>query len=445
MLSGRVFRHLFVAALSAVVPVAEVAAQTIPDLPTVRYTLDNGLDVVLAPDSSVAEASVELWVRVGTRDEPPGKFGLTHFWEHATPFGMGMGRTTAGRRLLDSLRTGSNARTRLDYTLYYQQTRAEGLDLFLRVFADRLAADPTAEHTPAQAEWHRANVIAEMARQAPGRYGWPSRYAERAGTFGVAHPYGHAGYGSDEETAAITADDLLRWSRAHFRPEYSTLIVVGQMDTTAVRGAIARFFGRIPGGTRPPLTPWAPTIRTAVADTVSVPADQHRILVNWPGPAWGTADDGHLMVLKHILSARVAASKPGWLAEVGANYERAQLAGRLQVYAAMASADDLRRAERLLRSLVAELAQDGPREEELSAARTAIRQELMSKLSRLGWDASRSELLGESMLFAGDPDAWRRHANRAIAATREQVREAAGRWFTTPGFALTTLGTEVSK
>lgn len=441
MLPSRVFRHLFVAALSAVMPVAEVAAQTIPDLPTVRYALDNGLDVVLAPDSSVAEASVELWVRVGTRDEPPGKFGLTHFWEHATPFGMGVGRTTAGRRLLDSLRTGSNARTRLDYTLYYQQTRAEGLDLFLRVFADRLAADPAVEHTAAQAEWHRANVVSEIERQASGLGGWPSRFAERSGTFGVAHPYGHAGYGSDVETAAITADDLLRWSRAHFRPEYSTLIVVGQMDTTAVRRAIGRFFGGIPGGTRPPSMPWTPTIVTAVADTVPIPSARHRVLLNWPGPAWGTMDDAVMMVVHQILAARVAAVQPSWISEVGATYDRAQLAGRLQLHAEVEDTDALRRAEQLLRTAVATLARDGPSPAELAAARAAWREELTATLSRLGWAGSRSELIGESMLFAGEPDAWRGHAERALGASASDVQAVVRRWLVAPGFTLTTLGT----
>lgn len=418
-----------------------VAAQAIPDLPTVHYTLDNGLDVVLAPDSTASDASVELWVRVGTRDEPPGKFGLTHFWEHATPFGMGVGRTTAGRALLDSLRTDSNARTRLDYTLYYQQTRAEGLDLFLRVFADRLAADPAVEHTAAQAEWHRKNVVAEIARQAPGRYGWPSRFAERAGTFGVTHPYGHAGYGSDVETSAITADDLLRWSRAHFRPEYSTLIVVGRMDTTAARQAIARFFGGIPGGARPAMVPWAPTIVTAVADTVSVPSERHRILLNWPGPAWGTPDDAVMVVVQQLLAARVTAAQPSWIAEVGASYERAQLAGRVQVFAEVTSRDALGRAERALREAVATLERDGPAAGELAAARAAVHQELAGTLSRLGWAASRSELIGESMVFAGTPDAWRQHAARALDVTASEVRAVVQRWLATPGFALVTIGT----
>lgn len=440
MSSRAIVRRVLLPTLGITALPALLVAQDLPDLSVSRFELRNGLAVVLAPDSAATEASIELWLDFGTRDEPPGKFGLAHFYEHATPFGYGVGRTTAGRRLLDSLRTNSNARTRPDYTRYYQQTRAEGLDLFLRVFADRLAADPAVELTAAHTERHRANVAAEIARQAPGRFGWPVRYADLSGTFGVAHPYGHAGYGSDIETQAVTADDLVRWSRAHFRPELATLIVVGPMDTATTRRAIERHFGGIPGGARPARTAWAPTVATAITDTVMVPTDIHRVLLSWPGPSWDHADRAAMEIASRVLASRLVAAAPDWIAAVGADYDRREFGGHVQVRAELTAARDMARAERWLRSRVAELGRDGPTAAELDAARAGLRADLVEQLTRLGWAASRSELIGESVMFTGDPGAWRSHANRALAVTAGDVQAVVWQWLDSPGFALHAVG-----
>ena len=83
-----------------------------------RFELPNGLEVVLLPDSARDEVAVELWTHAGTRHEPVGKYGLAHFFEHALPHGALM-RAGAVVEAADSLRTGSNARTRDDYTRYY--------------------------------------------------------------------------------------------------------------------------------------------------------------------------------------------------------------------------------------------------------------------------------------------------------------------------------------
>lgn len=113
----------------------------------------------------------------------------------------------------------------------------------------------------------------------------------------------------------------------------------------------------------------------------------------------------------------------------------------MQVFAEVTSRDALGRAERALREAVATLERNGPAAGELAAARAAVHQELTATLSRLGWAASRSELIGESMIFAGTPDAWRQHAARALDVTASEVRAVVQRWLAAPGFALVTIGT----
>ena len=105
-----------------------------------RFTLPNGMRVLLMPDSTASEVSIEFWLHVGARDEVAGKHGLAHFFEHATP-GCLRGDEPA-RTKFRSMLTNSNAQTRKDYIRYYLQLKPEGLEVTLRCVEERMMADP---------------------------------------------------------------------------------------------------------------------------------------------------------------------------------------------------------------------------------------------------------------------------------------------------------------
>jgi len=430
--------------LAAVGPMSALGAveATAPlAIPWSRYRLPNGLDVVLAPDETASEVSIEMWIHVGARHEAPGRFGLAHFFEHAMPFGLGVIRTQVGRGLLDSMRTNSNAITRFDYTRFYAQARAEAMDLFLLAAADRLRADPVLELTAARVETHRRNVVNEIARAAGGPWGWPVKLALHTGTFGPHHPYGHHMYGSEAETLGTSADDLLRWHRAHIRPEYTTLIVVGRFDPAAARSAIEQAFGGIPGGTRLVRSAHAVPVVAPATDSVSVVSDRSHVFLSWAVPQWDSEERPSLTVLARVLSYRLAASRPFSVQDATAEAEFWELAGRFGVRATFSKEADRPAIEAWLRREVARLLADGVTERELRMAHEAEIASIREQLLVLGWQSSRSELLGEGAIFADDPGAYLLHLERQGAVTPEIARRTALRWLADQGFLLVVRGT----
>src|SRR5215470_13623117 len=167
-----------------------------------KFTLKNGLQVILQPDLTQSEVAVEFWIHTGTRDEEMGKFGFAHFFEHATPYGL-----TKDTVLLNdfrSVRTNGNAQTRKDYTRYYVQAKASALALALKYAADRFKAD-TLSITDTLIERHRRNVLNEMNRQETNPFFSPGASQIReAMTFGKDYPYGHGSYGSIKENEKFT-------------------------------------------------------------------------------------------------------------------------------------------------------------------------------------------------------------------------------------------------
>jgi len=403
-----------------------------------RLELSNGLEVVLLPDAAQREVAVELWTHVGTRHEPVGKYGLAHFFEHVMPYGP-MSASLAIRTLADSLRTDSNARTRYDYTRYYKQTVSEGASLFLLEAAGRLASSPAIDLTPERVEVQRERVLAEMGRFVDARWGEPVRRRLARGTFGAAHPYGHAGYGTPEETMATTRDDLVRWQRAHVRPEYSTLFVAGNFDPDSSRGFIESVFGRIPGGIRPPREVSRVPSAAGGRDSLSVAADQSLLLLAWPIPEWASETTPLLQLLGYALGARLETSTPAGVKSVSVEVEALELAGSFTIVVEHEPALNDRALEAWAREELAGTL-ESVSEGELEAARDAERRRVRGFFDDLGWIGGRIELVGESLVFAGDPGHYLRHLARQQTAGAGDVREATRPWLTAPAFVLAVRG-----
>lgn len=414
------------------------AQQSSPALSWERFELSNGLEVVFLPDSTQDEVAVELWTRAGIRHEPVGRFGMAHFFEHALPHGAML--RTAVRGLAESLRTGSNARTLYDYTRYYQKAKRQGLELFLLMAADRLGSDPAFDLTDDAIEIQRERVLAEMERQANTRWGEPVRARLARGTFGAAHPYGHAAYGTAEETRLTTRDDLVRWHRGHVRPEYSTLFVAGGFDPVATRSIVDVIFGRIPGGTRPPAP--APDVPTPAGGRASlqVAAGESMLFLAWPAPEWASGDTPLLELFGHVLANRLSADPPAGVLRSSVEAEGLELAGSFTIVVAHEPTANTATLETWVRdALAAALQRLG--QDELAAALTAEHRRVAGFMDQLGWIGGRIELVGESLIFSGNPGHYVDHLNLQGRAQPDDVLNVARRWLTPPAFVLLVTGT----
>jgi zinc protease len=262
-----------------------------------EFRLGNGLKVLLKPVHSAPVVSNWIWYRVGSRNELPGKTGISHWVEHMMFKGTPTFPKGSIMRLVNKNGGTLNGFTSYDYTAYFETLPADRLDLGLRIEADRMA------HSSIEAEEvasERTVIISERE----GSENSPNflLHEELTAIAYRAHPYGHQVVGWKEDLRQITRDDLWSHYQTYYGPHNAVLIVVGDIDARAVRARIEALFAPIPVGPPPP-----PVLAVEPKQT-----GERRVTVRQPGtaqyfqaafhvPDARHADNFPLMVLDAVL------------------------------------------------------------------------------------------------------------------------------------------------
>ncbi len=213
----------------------------------INYTLTNGLQVLLKPVHTAPVVSNWIWYRVGSRNELPGKTGISHWVEHM----MFKGTPTfpKGSIMLEVNRNGGvlNGFTSHDYTAYFETLPADRLNLGLRIESDRMANSII---DPDEVTSERTVIISE--REGGENEPESMLYEEVMATTFRVHPYGHPVVGWKEDLRLITRDDLWQHYKMYYGPHNAVLVVVGDFDVDRTRGRIDELFSPIPAGPTPP-------------------------------------------------------------------------------------------------------------------------------------------------------------------------------------------------
>ena len=398
-----------------------------------RFRLSNGLEVLLQPDTAASDVSVEFWLKSGAGDEPPGRHGFSHFFEHATPYGF-LNDTAAYSKMRAQF-TNSNAQTRRDYTRYFIQVKPNALQPALRYVADRMHAD-TALISLAAIERHRNNVLAEMKRQEASALWGPTASGARARvTFGPEHPYGHGTYGRTTENEKFTADDVKKWYAEKFFADNLLLFVVGNFNPREVRAFVKKAFGNLPGRKMPSL-PTHPAVRHAYGDTtLTVPITETHLSMTWAIPGYASKDAAALQLFSFILDEELQKGKPSFITKLNAKdlfYLSAQN-GQVGMYASFPVPEDSTEVQEYLRHTLSGLLTEPITTDMLEVAKQNRRKSLAEQIKPLGFIESRTELLGEGLLFTDDPGYYYKQWTRELKLTAMDLQKAAARWLSEKG------------
>jgi len=215
---------------------------------TTRRTLENGLTVMLKEVHAAPVISWWLAYKVGSRNEPTGKTGISHWVEHM--MFKGTERFPAGMLDREIDRAGGqwNAFTSMDYTMYYETLPADKIDIAMQAEADRMT---NALFDPDETESERTVIISE--RQ--GAENQPTFWLQeevRGAAFRV-HGYHHEIIGDETDLRTISRDDLYQHYRHHYHPANATAVAVGAFHTEEMMAKVEACFGAIPAGTKPRL------------------------------------------------------------------------------------------------------------------------------------------------------------------------------------------------
>ncbi len=274
-----------VLALSACHSKTEVAGSlSIPKLEPQARVLANGLRVYALPDPDTASVSVAVWYDVGSKNDPAGRSGFAHLFEHL------MFKATANMpsetfdRLTEDVGGFNNASTADDYTDYFETVPANHLQRVLWAEAERMGSLVVDEGTFTS----ERQVVQEELRQrilaAP--YGKLFGLYLSQANFDI-HPYGRPGIGSIEDLDAATIDDVRAFHAAYYRPDNAVLVVSGNFDAKQLDAWVDQYFAPLATPKRPIPRVMAiepartqPKSLTVYEPNVPLPA----VVISWPAP-----------------------------------------------------------------------------------------------------------------------------------------------------------------
>ncbi|MGH7943422.1 MAG: M16 family metallopeptidase [Opitutaceae bacterium] len=373
-LSRRLFVHalLLISTAAWTQPVTETARPE-PILPFTEFTLDNGLTVLVREDHKLPIVSVEVVYQAGSRNDPPGKAGLAHLFEHLLFYGS---QHHPHNFLVAMQRLGGtnvNGGTGPDLTSVYETVPISQLDAVLWLESDRmgyLLPALTQKTLDEQVELIRNEI--NMGRDEPGG---DVRFHISAGVFPPVHPYHREPVGDPQELGNITIDDARNFFKTYYAPSNAAVVIAGDITPSEAFEKVKRYFGGLPSGPRPGhVTAWIPELSQDKRERL-FDAAPPKLFLSWPMPGFGTIDDVHLRLAGSILmdgdSSRVRrrlsaagldASDLSWYA--GAN----ATAGVFGISIRAASRTEFRAIERLIRGEVATLAAKEPTRDELERA-----------------------------------------------------------------------------
>ncbi len=387
---------------------APLAAQDL-DVPPVDYrvrTLANGLQVLSVEDHASPTVAVQLWYHVGSRDDPQGRSGFAHLFEHL------MFKSTANMhdeqmdRLTEDVGGANNASTGGDITNYFEIVPSNYLQTLLWAEAERLSSLNVDE-----ANFHSERaVVQEEYRQSVLANPYGKLFNALDPHSYTVHPYRRPTIGNIEELDAATLPDVIAFHRTFYRPDNVTLIVAGDFDPARLDAWVDDYFAWIPRPAEaiPQVTVTEPArtrdLRyTETSQTAPLPA----VAMTWLIPPASDADIIPLQVAAALLSrgesSRLYQSlvyRDQVAQDVGAEVDARVGPGLFVAYAILAEGHQPADAEKRLIAEIGRLATGPIDAAELDKVKTQL---LTSELKQRQTAQGVAFALGQATLTEGDP------------------------------------------
>jgi zinc protease len=422
-------------------PVSRLVEQV--DIPFETFTLDNGLRVVVHEDRKAPVVAVAAWYNVGSKDEPAGRTGFAHLFEH---IGLFNGTENFPQGLMEPLRalgaTDWNGTTWFDRTNYFQTVPTPALEQALYMESDRmghLLGALTQERLDNQ-----RGVVQNEKRQGDNQPFGLVNYATLEALFPEGHPYRHSTIGSMADLDAASLADVRQWFRENYGPNNAVLVLAGDIDAATARPLVQRYFGHIPRGPENvPAQADVPTLPARVDARMTDRVANTRLYRSW-AVAGLTADDSVALdvaadILGGLASSRlddILVRREQTAVQVTTGYLPFQRVGMFQVTADVKPGEDADAVSRRLDAIIADFLANGPTEAEVQRAATTTVAQSIRALEQVGGFGGKAVVLAEGMLYADDPAFQRRRLDAYARVTPAQVRAAAQRWLSRPVYAL---------
>ncbi|MDQ3471754.1 MAG: insulinase family protein [Pseudomonadota bacterium] len=411
-------------------------------IPHEEFRLANGLTVLVHTDRKAPVVGVAMWYNVGSKDEPRGKTGFAHLFEHL----MFNGSENLTGDFFEYLQqigaTDYNGTTDFDRTNYFQTVPTGALERALFMESDRMGYLLGAV-TQAKLDNQRG-VVQNEKRQGDNQPGGLVFYEILENLFPEGHPYRHSPIGSMADLDAASLEDVRNWFRDNYGPNNAVLVLAGDVDTATARPLVEKYFGEIERG--PVNEPAAAAIPVLQQSSSSVMKDRVAAVTvsrYWPMPGLldrqlVTLDIGG-SVLGGLASSRLNRTlvrEEKTAVSVSAGLYSAQRVGIFFAQATVKPGVDPAVVANRLDEIVAQYIAEGPTAEEVARAATREVSNRIQGLEQVGGFGGKAVTLAQGEVLAGDSNFYRKTLANYATVTPAEVRAAMAQWLTKPSFSL---------
>ena len=418
-------------AVSLFVFVISSSAQITP-LPIKERKLSNGMQVVTVRDTSNPVVTVQVWYRVGGKDDPTGKSGFAHMFEHMMFKATKNMPNEKMDRLTEDVGGWNNAFTAEDVTAYLDVVPSNYVESLLWAESDRMVNLAVDQKNFAS----ERDVVKEEYRQGVEARPYGKLFWFLNDLSYTVHPYKRGVIGNLEELSAATIEDAFKFYREYYRPDNASLIVVGDFDQAQLDAWIDKYFERIkkPEGDIKRVTVVEPD-RTEEArfektrPNVPLPA----LAMTYFAPPSSSADIPALEIAEAVLSDGRSSRLyqelvyKQQLAQQAAYFNDIRTdKGLLTFYAIAAGGKSLEPIEKAIDAEIEKLKAEGPTVKELTKAKNKL---VMGILQSRETANGKAQAIGNAIIYQNDPMAVNSDVGKLQAVTAEDVRNVMKKYF----------------
>lgn len=431
------------AAPPAPAPVAELVKSV--DIPYDSFTLGNGLRVIVHTDRKAPIVAVSVWYHIGSKDEPAGKTGFAHLFEHLM-FGGSENNKGSYIKTLEGIgATQLNGTTWFDRTNYFENVPTPALPLALYFESDRMGHLLGAV-TQQQLDVQRG-VVQNEKRQGDNDPLGLTEYAKLKAMFPEGHPYRHSTIGSMADLDAASMADVRGWFNANYGPNNAVLVLAGDIDIATAKPLVEKFFADIPAGPKvtrydAPVPVWTTTRTETMYDQIPTPQLDRSWVVPGRLDPQARLVDVALTILaggssSRLYNALVRNTKLAVAVSGGVSaFEKISMAS---IAVTLAKDADPKAVEAVLDAAIADFISHGPTADEVSRVATRAVTGTIRGLESVGGFGGKAVTLAEGAVYAGDPDFYKKELAGYGAATPASVQAAAKQWLGRGDYRLTVL------
>jgi len=408
---------------------ADIASQI--DIDYELFRLDNGLTTIVYTDDSSPTIFVGIWYGVGSKDEPEGRTGFAHLFEHLMFQGTENRDGEYFEPFTKAGATGMNGTTSEDRTNYYATVPTGAIDMALWMESDRMSHLLGAVTQDALDE--QRSVVQNEKRSGDNRPYAGVYDRVRAGLYPTDHPYRHSVIGSMEDLDNATVEDVHEWFEKYYGASNAVLVLAGDIDAATAKAKVSHYFSEAPPGV-PLVKPqqWIPSLEQNRKEVMYDRVGQVRITRAWPLPNLNERDT----TLMYLVNETLVGNKNSPLrktlvddlqlaTDIRGGARGRIVSGEFGLTINLRPGVDPDEVSKLVDDIMLDYLESGPDADIVENEKLAVNMFMVSSMES---KATIGRMLAEGQLYSDDPLFVKKEIEWLNEATPRELTEVARRW-----------------